>query len=71
MHYPNRELMKMIIRPMYLILVFMISLSCNNEELFVEPVTEVIDEPVDDEEQDPEDTDDGVYATEPCGQFTG
>ena len=66
MHYPNRELMKMIIRPMYLILVFMISLSCNNEELFVEPVTEVIDEPVDDEEQDPEDTDDDFDATQPC-----
>ena len=66
MHYPNRELMKMIIRPMYLILVFMISLSCNNEELFVEPVTEVIDEPVGDEEQDPEDTDDDFDATQPC-----
>tara|TARA_R110002049_G_scaffold2235_1_gene16335 strand:- start:13763 stop:15706 length:1944 start_codon:yes stop_codon:yes gene_type:complete len=44
----------------------MISLSCNNEELFVEPVTEVIDEPVGDEEQDPEDTDDDFDATQPC-----
>lgn len=40
---PNRELMKLIIKPMFLCFFLTLSLlACNNEELFVEPTTEVV-----------------------------
>jgi hypothetical protein len=65
MHPPNRELMKMIIKPMYLVFFLMISVvSCNNEELFIEPVAEVV---VDVPEDTPaEDTETTINATLPC-----
>ena len=64
MYYPNRELMKMIFKPMYLVFFLFLSVvSCNNEELFVEPVIEVVeDDPANDEDTEETVTD----ASEPC-----
>jgi hypothetical protein len=57
--------MKIIIKPMYLVFFLMISVvSCNNEELFIEPVAEVVVEVP--EDIPAEDTEPIVNATVPC-----
>ena len=67
--------MKMSIKPMILMFVCMTFLmSCNNEELFIEPTTEVVEEPAkpeeetpDEGEETPEDTDTPITdSTTPC-----
>jgi parallel beta-helix repeat protein len=57
--------MKMIIKPMYLVFFLMISMmSCNNEELFIEPVAEVVIEVPEGIPAD--DTEPLVNTTVPC-----
>ena len=70
MYYPNREPMKMIIKPMlFLFMITATCLSCNNEELFIEPTADVIadtDTPVD-PDTPAEDTNSGTVDTSlPC-----
>jgi len=63
--------MKMMLKPMlFLFLITLTCLSCNNEELFVEPTADVVDPdvPVDTEDpvEDPDNTSDPVDTTLPC-----
>jgi len=67
--YPNRKLMKMMFKPMlFLFLITLTCLSCNNEELFVEPTAQVVDPDTTTDPEDPaEDTDTTpVESNTPC-----
>ncbi|MFI0429067.1 hypothetical protein [Mariniflexile sp. HMF6888] len=62
---PNRELMKMMIKPMLFTFVFACMtffMSCNNEELFTELNNETVVEP----ETSNEDTDPAINVSTPC-----
>ena len=65
--FPNRELMKLITKPLFLAFFLTLSLlACNNEDLFVEPTAEVVDPSTPEDTTPPNDTNPVTPVTAPC-----